>query len=55
MSIYVAFDGPLDQYFMTYPRNLFDKPVEAAHVSFPLFQCLPTFNKSAEQKLTAML
>ena len=32
MSIYVAFDGPLDQYFMTYPRNLFDKPVEAAHV-----------------------
>ena len=33
MSIYVAFDGPLDQYFMTYPRQLFDKPIEAAHVS----------------------
>ena len=32
MSIYVAFDGPLDQYFMTYPRQLFDRPIEAAHV-----------------------
>ena len=32
MSIYVAFDGPLDQYFMTFPRNLFDKPIEGAHV-----------------------
>jgi len=32
MSIYVAFDGPMDQYFMRYPRTLFDKPIEAAHV-----------------------
>lgn len=37
MSIYVAFDGPMDQYFMTHPRHLFDKPIEAVHVS-PLFR-----------------
>ena len=39
MSIYVAFDGPLDQYFMTYPRQLFDRPIEAAHVGpHPVFR-----------------
>jgi hypothetical protein len=35
MSIYVAFDGPMDQYFMRNPRSLFDKPIEAAHVPPP--------------------
>ena len=33
MSIYVAFDGPMDQYFMGHPRALFDKPIEATHVT----------------------
>lgn len=32
LSIYVAFDGPLDQYFMKYPQKLFDRPIEAAYI-----------------------
>lgn len=31
-SIYLAFDGPLDQYFMTNPAHLFGRPIEKAHV-----------------------
>ena len=31
-SIYIAFDGPLDQYFMTNPRGLFERPIESAQV-----------------------
>ena len=34
-SIYIAFDGPLDQYFMTNPRGLFERPIESAQVSGP--------------------
>jgi ATP-dependent helicase YprA (DUF1998 family) len=32
LSIYVAFDGPLDQYFMSNPGKLFEKTIEAAHI-----------------------
>ena len=32
MSIYIAFDGPLDQYFMRYPDKLFGRPIENAMV-----------------------
>lgn len=32
LSIYVAFDGPLDQYFMSNPERLFDRDIEAAHI-----------------------
>lgn len=32
LAIYVAFEGPLDQYFMRFPRKLFDRPIEYCHV-----------------------
>ena len=32
LAIYVAFEGPLDQYFMKFPHKLFDKPIEHCHV-----------------------
>ena len=32
LGIYVAFDGPLDQYFMQHADALFRRPIEAAHV-----------------------
>jgi len=32
LSVYVAFDGPLDQYYMRHPRALFDAPLEMSYV-----------------------
>ena len=32
LSVYVAFDGPLDQHFMRQPRALFDAPLEMSYV-----------------------
>ena len=32
LSIYVGFDGPLDQHFMRQPRALFDAPLEFSYV-----------------------
>lgn len=32
LAIYVAFEGPLDQYFMKYPQKLFGGPIECCHV-----------------------
>ncbi|XP_024633112.1 uncharacterized ATP-dependent helicase YprA isoform X2 [Medicago truncatula] len=32
LAIYVAFGGPLDQYFMKNPRKLFDRPIECCHI-----------------------
>ncbi|KAL6855867.1 hypothetical protein ACP4OV_018669 [Aristida adscensionis] len=32
LAIYVAFDGPLDQYFMKFPHKLFGKPIEHCQV-----------------------
>ncbi|CAN0876969.1 ATP-dependent helicase HRQ1 [Linum grandiflorum] len=32
IAVYVAFEGPLDQYFMKCPRKLFDSPIECCHV-----------------------
>lgn len=32
LAIYVAFDGPLDQYFMKFPKKLFRTSVECCHV-----------------------
>ncbi|KAL3131865.1 hypothetical protein ABBQ38_007575 [Trebouxia sp. C0009 RCD-2024] len=31
-SIYIAFDGPLDQFFMKQPHKLFGRPIECAQV-----------------------
>ncbi|KAL6848507.1 hypothetical protein ACP4OV_021801 [Aristida adscensionis] len=32
IAVYVAFEGPLDQYFMNFPHKLFGKPVEHCQV-----------------------
>ncbi|GJX08329.1 uncharacterized ATP-dependent helicase YprA [Tanacetum coccineum] len=32
LAIYVAFEGPLDQYFMKYPQKLFKGAIECCHV-----------------------
>ncbi|KAL6319072.1 hypothetical protein AAG906_001545 [Vitis piasezkii] len=32
VAIYVAFEGPLDQYFMKFPQKLFRRPIECCHV-----------------------
>ncbi|XP_057857764.2 uncharacterized protein LOC131066901 isoform X2 [Cryptomeria japonica] len=32
LSIYVAFEGPLDQHFMRYPNKLFSRPIEHCQV-----------------------
>jgi DEAD/DEAH box helicase domain-containing protein len=33
LSIVICFDGPLDQYFVRHPDDLFGRPIEAVHVS----------------------
>ncbi len=33
VSIYIGFDGPLDQFFMHQPENLFKRPIETAQAS----------------------
>ncbi|KAK7411308.1 hypothetical protein VNO78_02741 [Psophocarpus tetragonolobus] len=32
IAVYVAFGGPLDQYFMKHPKKLFERPIECCHV-----------------------
>ncbi|KAK1564744.1 hypothetical protein Q3G72_010528 [Acer saccharum] len=32
LAVYVAFGGPLDQYFMRYPEKLFKSPIECCHI-----------------------
>ncbi|XP_022634603.1 uncharacterized protein LOC106756587 isoform X3 [Vigna radiata var. radiata] len=32
LAVYVAFGGPLDQYFMRHPNKLFGRPIECCHV-----------------------
>ncbi|XP_073221327.1 uncharacterized protein, partial [Cicer arietinum] len=32
LAVYVAFGGPLDQYFMKNPRKLFERPIECCHI-----------------------
>ncbi|KAL6995021.1 hypothetical protein U1Q18_005155 [Sarracenia purpurea var. burkii] len=32
LAIYVAFEGPLDQYFMKLPQKLFRSPIECCHI-----------------------
>ncbi|KAJ4960378.1 hypothetical protein NE237_020288 [Protea cynaroides] len=32
LAVYVAFEGPLDQYFMKFPQKLFWSPIESCHV-----------------------
>ena len=33
LSIYIGFDGPLDQFFMHQPAHLFRRPIETAQVA----------------------
>ncbi|XP_062116783.1 uncharacterized protein LOC133830748 isoform X3 [Humulus lupulus] len=32
LAVYVAYGGPLDQYFMKYPRKFFGSPIECCHI-----------------------
>ncbi|KAF6140055.1 hypothetical protein GIB67_001796 [Kingdonia uniflora] len=32
LAVYVAFEGPLDQYFMKFPQKLFGRPIECCHI-----------------------
>ncbi|CAL0305025.1 unnamed protein product [Lupinus luteus] len=32
LAVYVAFGGPLDQYFMNHPKKLFESPIECCHI-----------------------
>ncbi|XP_030939060.1 uncharacterized protein LOC115963945 isoform X4 [Quercus lobata] len=32
LAVYVAFGGPLDQYFMNQPKKLFGSPIECCHI-----------------------
>ncbi|XP_061955872.1 uncharacterized protein LOC133677772 isoform X11 [Populus nigra] len=32
LAVYVAFQGPLDQYFMKFPKKLFHGPIECCHI-----------------------
>ncbi|KAJ6735765.1 ATP-DEPENDENT HELICASE HRQ1 [Salix viminalis] len=32
LAVYVAFQGPLDQYFMKFPKKLFRCPIECYHI-----------------------
>ncbi|XWS37243.1 hypothetical protein CRYUN_Cryun19dG0026700 [Craigia yunnanensis] len=32
LAVYVAFEGPLDQYFMKFPEKLFRCPIECCHI-----------------------
>lgn len=32
LAVYVAFEGPLDQYFMKYHEKLFKSPIECCHI-----------------------
>ncbi|PON82996.1 UBQ, helicase-c and DEAD-like helicase domain-containing protein [Trema orientale] len=40
LAIYVAFNGPLDQYFMKNPRKLFGSPIECCHIDSQNHQVL---------------
>ncbi len=39
VSIYIGFDGPLDQFFMHQPENLFSRSIETAQVQPALTLC----------------
>jgi ATP-dependent helicase YprA (DUF1998 family) len=32
LAVYVAFLGPLDQYYMSFPDKLFGSPIECCHI-----------------------
>ncbi|WCJ35804.1 ATP-dependent helicase HRQ1 [Euphorbia peplus] len=32
LAVYVAFEAPLDQYFMQFPKKLFNSPIECCHI-----------------------
>lgn len=55
-SIYIAFDGPLDQFFMKQPDKLFGRAIECAQVPcdtvlFFIFHKLDTFHPFASTPL----
>nr|XP_048319856.1 uncharacterized ATP-dependent helicase YprA isoform X5 [Ziziphus jujuba var. spinosa] len=46
LAVYVAFDGPLDQHFMKFPRKLFGSPIECCHIDAQNKQKLPSHSVS---------
>ncbi|MCH98789.1 putative ATP-dependent helicase HRQ1, partial [Trifolium medium] len=46
LAIYVAFGGPLDQYFMNNPRKLFERSIECCHIDSQNKQTLFRFLNS---------
>ncbi|KAK8710764.1 hypothetical protein V6N13_146074 [Hibiscus sabdariffa] len=40
LAVYVAFEGPLDQYFMKFPHKLFHSPIECCHIDAQNHQVL---------------
>ncbi|XP_059640822.1 uncharacterized protein LOC132282982 isoform X2 [Cornus florida] len=40
LAIFVAFEGPLDQYFMKFPQKLFKSPIECCHIDAQNYQVL---------------
>ncbi|KAI3992153.1 hypothetical protein MKX01_015044, partial [Papaver californicum] len=41
LAVYVASEGPLDQYFMKSPQKLFRRPIECCHVDSQNKQAYP--------------
>ena len=56
LSIYVAFDSPIDQYFMKLPKKLFENPIEHCHVDASNSQvCFPrSFVTLIQKKLVVI-
>ncbi|WRX19616.1 Helicase [Theobroma cacao] len=42
LAVYVAFEGPLDQYFMKFPEKLFRSPIECCHIDTQNQQKMPS-------------
>lgn len=55
MSVYVAFDGPLDQYFMADPNRLFQRSIESAQVPLRLPAVLEYLRTIAHPRIVLVL
>ena len=51
LGVYVAFDGPLDQYFMRDPARLFERPIERAAVDPQNFKIMRAHAQCAAHEI----
>ena len=51
LSIYVGWEGPLDQYFMRHPDKLFGRSIEEAKINLANFQIVESHMKCASYEL----